>query len=173
MSQEWRPVVGFEDYYEVSSDGVVRSLPSHKAPMRGGGGKGGFPLKPWISHNGYYRISLWVNGKRTHASVHELVLEAFIGARPPGLVACHNNGIRTDNRAINLRWDSMRNNHLDKKQHGTWQAGEKHPRARLTNTLVRLIRSSTKTTKQLARDIGVSETCVHLARARQTWKHVE
>ena len=52
-------------------------------------------------------------------TIHSLVLEAFVGPRPEGYVACHNNGIPTDNRAENLRWDTQANNNNDKITHGT------------------------------------------------------
>jgi len=32
---------------------------------------------------------------------------------------CHNNGIKTDCKLENLRWDTRKNNHKDQKIHGT------------------------------------------------------
>lgn len=47
--------------------------------------------------------------------IHKLVLEAFVGERPSGMQACHGNGDKTDNRLVNLRWDTVKANHRDKK----------------------------------------------------------
>jgi hypothetical protein len=36
----------------------------------------------------------------------------------PGQQACHNNGVKTDNRAANLRWDTSSENARDIVRHG-------------------------------------------------------
>lgn len=50
--------------------------------------------------------------------VHTAVLLAFVGERPEGLEACHNNGIPSDNRLENLRWDTRSSNRRDTILHG-------------------------------------------------------
>lgn len=108
MSEKWLPVVGYEGYYEVSDLGHVRSTraatnskPGRLLKQRGGG---------W---GGYYRVCLSRDGVPVTFRVHHLVLEAFTGARPEGMVACHANDIKHDNRAENLRWATPRENNLD------------------------------------------------------------
>jgi hypothetical protein len=39
-------------------------------------------------------------------TIHGAVLEAFVGPRPEGMEACHNNGNPAANRLENLRWDT-------------------------------------------------------------------
>lgn len=41
------------------------------------------------------------------------------------MAACHNNGDCTDNRLLNLRWDTVSANHLDKVIHGTHNHAKK------------------------------------------------
>ena len=53
------------------------------------------------------------NVLRTH-SVHSLVLLAFRGPRPSGLVARHLNSIKTDNRLDNLEYNTQSVNCRDK-----------------------------------------------------------
>jgi hypothetical protein len=106
MSENWRPVVGYEDYYEVSDQGRVRTLRS------------GQIKRTHLSPGGYPQLGLSRQGKQRSRLVHQLVLEAFAGPRPDGAVACHNNGDPTDNRSSNLRWDSASSNMLDVAQHG-------------------------------------------------------
>jgi hypothetical protein len=50
--------------------------------------------------------------------------------------------------------------------------GEKNKKAVLTVEKVLQIRSSTKTNGQLAEEMGISKTCVRLARIGETWSHV-
>ncbi|WP_242951970.1 HNH endonuclease [Clostridium felsineum] len=45
--------------------------------------------------------------------VHKLIMAAFVGAPPSGICVCHNNGIASDNRLCNLRYDSQHENILD------------------------------------------------------------
>lgn len=69
---------------------------------------------------GYLEVSLSGRQKRR---VHILVLEAFTGPRPQGLIACHNNDEKLDCAASNLRWDTYSANGRDlveNKKH--WQA---------------------------------------------------
>lgn len=118
--EEWRPVVGYEGLYEVSSFGRVKSLPrlvrkgdSHRrVPERIVG-------SPNLPRSGYPKVGLWLNGKRIERAVHQLVLTAFRGVCPDGQVACHNDGNPANNRLENLRWDTQSNNLRDEVIHGT------------------------------------------------------
>ena len=131
--------------YRIGDDGSVWTEWTFK-----GGGYAGTPewylsgcwrqLKPDIDKRGRSRVYLRsAEREYTHKFVHVLVLEAFIGPRPPKYQACHNNGDTTDNRLQNLRWDTVSNNHMDKHRHGTMQIGSKHSKAKLTETQVWLI----------------------------------
>jgi hypothetical protein len=120
-AERWLPVVGFEGYLEVSDRGRVRSLDRVVyLENRGRGGPGyrkhtGKILKQARHPRGYRYISISGGGiQRPNAKVHHLVLEAFIGPRPPGMVGCHNNDIPDDNRVENLRWDTPAANVLDR-----------------------------------------------------------
>lgn len=53
------------------------------------------------------------NGKAEYRRVAHLVLLAFIGDRPDGMVVCHNNDIVNDNRLENLRYDLPAENYMD------------------------------------------------------------
>ena len=65
-----------------------------------------------------------------------LVLEVFVGPRPDGMEACHNNGDPSDDRLENLRWDTRKSNHADKRTHGTHQFGSKLPWSKLDDESV-------------------------------------
>ncbi|PIB80533.1 hypothetical protein CQY23_03060 [Mycobacterium celatum] len=109
VTDRWLPVVGYEGFYEVSSDGRVRSL------------KRRFRILKQAVHprGGYRQVTLAKNGHHRTHKVHRLVLEAFVGRCPPGFVGCHNDGDTSNNRADNLRWDSPSANNFDLVRHGT------------------------------------------------------
>ncbi len=111
-AREWRSISGFEGRYEVSNLGDVRSL----ASVNGGGRV----LKPYTAVDGYHLVDLFgsTGARRRAARVHCLVLEAFVGPRPDGMYGCHNDGNPQNNLLSNLRWDTPRNNSLDKVIHG-------------------------------------------------------
>jgi hypothetical protein len=56
MIENWKPVVGYEEWYEVSDAGNVRSLNYHHT------GKTKV-LKPGKTHNGYLYVILSRDGK--------------------------------------------------------------------------------------------------------------
>lgn len=100
----WKPVVGYEGRYEVSSRGRVRSLnyEGHQGVV--------VEMKPTLSNFGYYRIGLRSGNKRKTFMVHRLVAEAFIPNTGEKPFIDHINGIRTDNRVENLRWCTRKEN---------------------------------------------------------------
>jgi len=121
----WLPVVGFEDYYEVSNRGRVRSLDRIvNRPERLSGGGGPFRVRGRIlsTHRtppmNYQAVGLHKGGHGRSYRVHNLVLETFIGSRPDGAVACHNDGDIDNNTPSNLRWDSQKENIRDILRHG-------------------------------------------------------
>ena len=108
MSKEiWRDVKGYEGLYQVSSDGRVKSL----------GRKDRFGrvikeriLEPAVTHNGYLRVGLHVDGKRKMLRVHRLVCEAFHENPDNKSEVNHINEDKTDNRACNLEWSTRTEN---------------------------------------------------------------
>ncbi|TDT31087.1 NUMOD4 motif-containing HNH endonuclease [Naumannella halotolerans] len=116
--EQWRPVVGYEGYYEVSDQGRIRSLDRYVNSRYGTRRLiRGRTLKQATTPKGYKTFGF--NGGRDTRRIHHVVLEAFVGPRPEGMEACHNNGKQADNRATNLRWDTHSSNMHDLRQHGT------------------------------------------------------
>lgn len=128
MTEEWRPVLGYEGFYEVSSLGRVRGVDrtyetrpgviAHKkaAIINGGMTADGYPLV-WMTRN----------NKRVQKTVHVLICESWHGPRPDGLVACHLDDIKTNNTPSNLRWGTISENTYDKVRNGL------HPMAAKTH----------------------------------------
>lgn len=175
--ETWKAVPGFEGLYEVSDLGRVRSLDrTIETDCRWGGRitrryRGQILKETKI--DGYAHLTLYSpSGDRT-AEVHVLVAAAFLGPRPAGQEVCHNGGYGLNNALRNLRYDTIRNNHADKKQHGTYLYGEKHHLAKLTEDDVRRIRLRRgERLQDIADDFGVSRSLVSLIHLRKAWRHV-
>jgi hypothetical protein len=121
QGETWRPIPSCPGY-EASNLGRIRSVA--RVVMRRNGSpcpRKGYVLSPKRQY-GYLRVTLV---ERKSRLVHDLVLEAFIGPRPPGADACHANGKRDDNRLANLRWDSRSANMRDAVRHGTHPTGSR------------------------------------------------
>lgn len=117
--ESWLPVVGWEGIYEVSDFGRVRSVDRWITHIDG--------RRVWypstiiglrLGPQGYPRALLCRNSESKWIHLHRLVLEAFVGLRPPGLVACHGNGDPLDNALSNLRWGTYSSNAEDTVRHG-------------------------------------------------------
>ena len=111
QNESWLAVAGYEGAYEVSDLGRVRSLP--------GGHRHGKVLKLSCAGRGYLTVWLCVEGVSHRFYVHHLVAIAFIGPRPDGMYVCHGGPDFTDNRAVNLRYDTQHANMRDALVDGT------------------------------------------------------
>jgi hypothetical protein len=122
-AERWAPVSGYEGAYEVSDRGQVRSVP--RVRIRSNGRPltvAGRILRLRLNQTGYWTVDLSGGEKRSFL-VHRLVLMAFRGPAPEGTIGCHNNGVKTDNRLENLRWDTYAANMEDSLRHGTHRCG--------------------------------------------------
>jgi hypothetical protein len=117
MSTTWKKVPGWPGL-EASDDGRVRSTRRKNVRI----------LKPHFDR-GYWRLSVWLNGKAHHKGVHQLVALAFIGPRPDGHEVRHLDGNGTNTVPTNLEYATPSVNQADKVRHGT------HNMARKTHCL--------------------------------------
>lgn len=125
----WRPVIGAEGKYSVSSLGRVRT--EARVAMRRNGWP--FPVRERLLsqcevQGGYRKVAIhYEPDVPTRRLVHQLVMEAFVGPRPSGMEICHGNGDPSDNRLDNLRYDTRSANQFDRISHGRHNnAGKTH-----------------------------------------------
>ena len=111
--ETWKEVPGYEGLYEVSNCGAVRSLNYQ-------GKKRIKYLRNMKNLDGYEAIRLYRDGKVKKFSVHRLVYETFVGEIPEGYEIDHINTVRDDNRLVNLRVVTSKensNNPITRERH--------------------------------------------------------
>lgn len=173
----WKSIPSHEGY-EASNMGRVRSVDRFEEYVSRTGKVvrrriTGRVLSPGVSPNGYMRVCL---GRGATRYVHRLVLLAFRGEpSDPVMQGCHRNGIRTDNRLDNLRWDTPSANALDKIAHCTMKFGEHHPNSKLTAADVVSIRtlyaSGEVSMNELAEKFGVKIGSISRIIRGDAWRH--
>lgn len=77
----WRPIRGFEDTYEVSNKGHVRSIDRKivTVDMRVCTYRGRM-LSPYRNSDGYLQYNLSKKGKRVTVRAHRLIRDMFYGS---------------------------------------------------------------------------------------------
>lgn len=133
-------------------------------------GTGCFVWISAINEWGYGRFEL--NGKNMHA--HRIAWTLIRGPIPNGLQVLHSCDSPPCCNVDHLFLGTNADNTADKVSKGRQSSmkGEAHPKAKLTVEQVKIIRSSTKTTAELAKEFGIKWPSVYYIRIRRTWKHV-
>lgn len=163
-------------FYCAHPDGIVFSCRT-----RGGKFTEWTPMSPrWDHPEGTKEARLGLclrkDGKSYPRQLHRLILETFRGPPPTGMESCHNDGIASNCRLENLRWDTHQSNMEDRRKHGVTYKGERNPAVRLTESQVieiRRLHASGTLQKDLAPHFGVSKQCIQAACSGSTWKHLE
>ena len=155
-------------------------------------------LTPYENSNGYLRVKVHLDGDAKTLFVHKLVCTAFHGEKPTVQHEVrHLNGIRTDNRPVNLCWGTRSENAKDRTLHGTCAAatngavgsskgqkkiavmrtegtfpqakGSQQGAAILSDASVIAIFLSPVSERKIAKEYGVSPATVGAIRRRINW----
>jgi hypothetical protein len=95
MTEIWKDVVGYEEYFQVSNTGKIFSKRSNKL------------LKQQVNKKGYSVFASRIGGRDGKAicpRVHILVAKAFIDNPENKPTVNHVDGIKTNNNVNNLEW---------------------------------------------------------------------
>lgn len=170
--EEWKPVVGFEGWYEVSSHGRVRRV------RPGRNTRAGKILKPTVAKIGYETTYLskgeGARLTRKRHYVHRLVAAAFIGPCRPGLTVNHIDADKLNNRPWNLEYVTQPENAKHAWRSDLCRRGEDRTHAKLTDEDVRVIRAlrGKATARALGEKYGVSHTVIVNIQKRKAWRHI-
>lgn len=100
MSLEtYKDIKGYEDLYQVSNIGNVKSVFRYNQI-----------LKPQLDSDGYLYVGLYINGKRKYKDVHRLVAENFISNPENKPEVNHKDGNKLNNNDWNLEWNTDKEN---------------------------------------------------------------
>jgi hypothetical protein len=135
------------------------------------------PAKNPIS--GYLAVSLQSPPEMRY--VHDLVLETFVGPRPPGMVCRHfPDRDRSNNRLNNIQWGTRNENSADMYVHGTQSykraVGEDQPMHKLTEMQVRTafndITSGRRSAIDIANKLCVNKSTIYRILNGKAWRHL-
>lgn len=164
MNEIWKDIPGYEERYQASTLGNIRSLDRIVYTERGQRHYKGKLLRPGaFCKTGHVSVVL---GRNTNGKpVHSLVALTFIGERPEGYDVLHINDIPTDNRLENLRYGTRTENIMDHfRNKGAWR--------KLAESDVRDIKkrlAEGKTGASLAREYGVSDAAISAIKTGKTF----
>ena len=166
-TETWKALPDYEGQYEVSDLGRVRSLDrmvnyqkTDKQKAFSKFAKGRLLKAGTMNKFGHVSVAL---GRGNSRCVHDLVLRTFVGPRPHKHDCLHINGVGSDNRLVNLRYGTRRENNLDMCAHG---------KRKLSPEDVKAIRCMPFTGRHAAKKFGMTETCISKIRLRKAYAQI-
>lgn len=133
MNEVWKDIPGYEGQYQASSFGRIQSLDRLISKRSRWGMCANIRVSGRVlsatanmRRSGYMYVSLYKDGTRTLGKVHRLVALAFHGLpQKDKPQAAHKDGRVNNNRPDNIYWASAKENHKDKRAHGTYYFGSR------------------------------------------------
>jgi hypothetical protein len=177
--RKWKPIKGYEGYYEVSNDGLVRSLDRYVAGRLPGVKRfaKGKELTSVPDGYGYPFICLNKKSRKKYKKIHQLVAETFIG-KEKGKQVNHKDGDPSNNCVENLEYVTPKEN----TWHGITELGhrrdgEYHWHSKVTNEEVKRMRKMYKTGDYTQSDLsdifGIHRGQISKILNHKSWKNIQ
>lgn len=117
--EKWIPIKGYEGWYEVSTNGYVRSV-DRRVNFEDGrhATYKGRSIKTSINSNGYLIAGLWKNSKSKVVYIHRLLAEHFIPNPHKKKFVNHIDGNKLNNNLTNLEWVTILENNRHAQEVG-------------------------------------------------------
>ena len=161
--EKFKQIKGYENYL-VSDQGRVFNFKYNRF------------LKPRKNNRGYFLVNLCKIGVMKTLKVHRLVALAYIPNPENKRTVNHIDGIKINNFAINLEWNTYSENMQHAYDAGLKQKGEKHYRAKLNEDQVleirRLYKTGDYTYRALGKMFGVDNSHISNIVNRKIWVHI-
>lgn len=177
MTEVWKPIKGYEELYEASALGRVRSLDRvSKSTLGNPYIRKGKVLKANINGKNRVVYRLFKDGKGKSINGHRLIAETFIPKVSGKPQVNHIDGNPTNNEISNLEWCTNQENIQHAFDNGlATNEGESNPRAILNEEEVLEVRdrfSRGESLDVLIEDFGLTHSGITSIIKRRTWKHV-
>lgn len=168
--KEFTSIKGFEGKYKISKNGRIFSSITKRI------------LSPKKTHKGYEEVTLVKDGNKHHKKIHRLVAKTFVQNPENKKQVNHKNGIKDDNRAINLEWVTCKENINHAYKNGLVDLetrsnkGVDNGRSKIKESDVIDIRNTYRlgcfTQKEIASAYNISDGQVSNIITRKSWAHV-
>jgi len=169
VNEIWKDIPGYEKLYQISTFAQIRSLNFKHSRRK--------ILKQTLDSDGYLIVGLSKDNKCKRLKVHRLMLLTFIGPSPfPKAQTRHLDNNKQNNLIINLKYDTSKENHDDKKIHGTNPIGSKNNNHVLIEEQVLNIKKdliSGLSYTEIAKKYNISKSAVAHINKRRSWKHID
>ena len=158
MTEIWKDIKDYEELYQVSNFGRVKSLYTNRILKGSKNNRGG-----------YLKVSLCKNNIKSTKTIHRLVAQAFISNPENKPQVNHIDEYKTNNMVSNLEWSTSKENN----NHGTHN--ERASKAISKSNSIAIIATNLKTdestefygTRECARQLGLHDSNItHVLKGR-------
>jgi hypothetical protein len=184
IEEEWRPCPEYEEYYEISNFGRVKSKAVFIRHDGNWAEENGYVKKIKVKNittnrYGYLTSKLCKLGKCRRLTIHRLVAKAFIPNPNNYTQVNHIDGNKENNCIWNLEWVSQARNIQHAFETGLMTnehlKGSNHHNAKLNEDIVKTIRKQKEqgaSAKELCEKYNIGKTTLRDIITFKTWRNV-